>query len=71
MPMRFFSPGPLGNGGPATGPPGGDSGGGSSSSDGEDCKNRGNLSGNGGNNVKNIVNYVLSDGNSNGANPKN
>lgn len=70
MPMIFFFLGPLGNCGPATAPPGGDSGGGSSSSDGEEGKNRGNLSGNGGKNLKNIINYVLSDGNSNVTNQK-
>ena len=60
---------PVRNGDPATSPTGGDSGGSSSSGDGEDCKNGGNLSGNGGNNVKNITYYVLSDGNSNVTNP--
>ena len=47
---------PLRNGDPATGPTGGDSGGSSSSGDGEDCKNHGNLSANGGKNLKNITN---------------
>lgn len=61
---------PVRNGDPATSPTGGDSGGSSSSGDGEDCKNGGNLSGNGGNNVKNITYYVLSDGNSNVINPE-
>ena len=47
---------PVRNGDPATSPTGGDSGGSSSSGDGEDCKNHGNLSANGGKNLKNITN---------------
>ena len=76
-PVKPFNPprvkgrkAPVRNGDPATSPTGGDSGGSSSSGDGEDCKNGGNLSGNGGNNVKNITYYVLSDGNSNVINPE-